>query len=270
MSGHDRNMPVIEPVIEVVLGDITREQTDAIVNAANSGLRGGGGVDGAIHRAAGPELAKAGAALAPCRPGDAKATQAFRLDPPVRHVIHTVGPVWKGGGRGEAQVLASCYRRCLEVADELGARSLAFPAISTGIYGYPPDEAARIAVETLTTTQTEVALIRLVAFDKPARDVLATALSAVQGMARLTARVTGHVQGVGFRYSVRSRAAELGLAGWAANLTDGSVAVVAEGPRPACQELLGYLQGDEAPGRVQEVTHQWRPPQGDLTGFDCR
>lgn len=152
-------------VIEVVKGDITTEQVDAIVNAANSSLRDGGGVDGAIHRAAGPRLAEAGAALAPCEPGDAKATPAFNLDPPVRHVIHTVGPVWKGGSHGEAEVLASCYRRSLEVADSLGVRTIAFPAISTGVYGYPPREAATIAVETLTSTPTRVERIRLVAFD---------------------------------------------------------------------------------------------------------
>jgi hypothetical protein len=106
--------------IEVVLGDITDERVDAIVTAANESLMGGGGVDGAIHRAAGPRLAAAGQAMAPCDPGDAKATPAFDLDPPVKHVIHTVGPVWDGGAYGEEEVLASCYRRCLAVADELG------------------------------------------------------------------------------------------------------------------------------------------------------
>jgi O-acetyl-ADP-ribose deacetylase len=110
-------------VIGVVVGDITRQDVDAVVSAANESLVGGGGVDGAIHRAAGPRLAEAGAALAPCVPGDAVATSACDLDPPVRHVIHTVGAVWEGGGQGEAAVLASCYRRGLEVADELGARA---------------------------------------------------------------------------------------------------------------------------------------------------
>lgn len=153
-------------MIQAVLGDITRERVEAIVNAANSSLRGGGGVDGAIHRAAGPRLAEAGGALAPCEPGDAKATPAFNLDPPVRHIIHTVGPVWKGGDRGEAQILASCYRRSLQVADELGVASIAFPAISTGVYGYPPDQAADVAVQTLRTTRTAVDVIRLVAFDE--------------------------------------------------------------------------------------------------------
>lgn len=154
-----------KPRIEAVQGDITREQVEAIVNAANPSLRGGGGVDGAIHRAAGLRLAEAGAAIAPCEAGDAKATPAFDLDPPVRHVIHTVGPVWHGGGQGEPRILESCYRRCLEVADQLGVERIAFPAISTGVYGYPRALAADVAVNTLRTTPTSVELIRLVAFD---------------------------------------------------------------------------------------------------------
>ncbi|GEM_PF-1954852 len=105
--------------IDVVLGDIIREQVDVIVTAANESLLGGGGVDWAVHQAAGPRLAEAGAAIAPCDPGDAKASPAFDLDPPVRHIIHTVGPVWDGGAYGEADILASCYRRCLRVADQL-------------------------------------------------------------------------------------------------------------------------------------------------------
>jgi O-acetyl-ADP-ribose deacetylase len=154
-----------EPRIEAVRGDITQEQVDAIVNAANPSLRGGGGVDGAIHRAAGPRLAEAGAALAPCEPGDAKATPAFDLDPPVRHVIQTVGPVWHGGEQGEPAILESCYRRCLQVATALEVKSIAFPAISTGVYGYPPELAADVAVQTLRTTHTRVEFVRLVAFD---------------------------------------------------------------------------------------------------------
>lgn len=163
-------------VIEVVQGDITRQDTDAIVNAANESLRGGGGVDGAIHWAAGPRLAEAGAAIAPCARGDAKATPAFDLPAPIRHVIHTVGPVWKGGDRGEPDILASCYRRCLEVADELGARSVAFPAISTGVFGFPPDRAARIAVDTLRSTRTSVERVRLMAFDPKTRALLTATL----------------------------------------------------------------------------------------------
>jgi len=145
-------------VIEVVVGDITREDVDAIVNAANESLLGG--------------------AVAPCEPGDAKATPAFDLDPPVRHVIHTVGPFWAGGDRGEADVLASCYRRSLQVADELGARTVAFPAIATGVYGFPADRAARIAVGTITTTTTAVERIRLVAFDESNAAHLRSALAA--------------------------------------------------------------------------------------------
>lgn len=150
--------------IEATRGDLTREQVDAIVNAANSSLLGGGGVDGAIHRAAGPELLEACRPLGGCPAGEAKATPAFRL--PARWVIHTVGPVWRGGSEGEPELLASCYRRSLAVADELGARSIAFPAISTGAYGYPAQEAARTAVETLRGTATQVELVRLVAFDQ--------------------------------------------------------------------------------------------------------
>ncbi|MFD4754492.1 O-acetyl-ADP-ribose deacetylase [Streptomyces sp. NPDC058426] len=166
------------PNLTVVRGDLTRQDVDALVNAANSSLQGGGGVDGALHRAAGPELARAGRDVAPCRPGDAKATPAFRLSPPVRHVIHTVGPVWRGGGNGERETLASCYRRCLEVADELGdVTSLAFPSISTGIYGFPADEAATIAVRTLRTTPTRVTEIRLVGFDERGYDVLRAAVA---------------------------------------------------------------------------------------------
>ena len=150
--------------IEAVQGDITREGVDAVVNAANSGLLGGGGVDGAIHHAAGAsDLHAACAELGGCDPGDAKATSGFAL--PAQWIIHTVGPVWHGGDAGEPDVLASCYRRCLEVADALGARRLAFPAISTGVYGYPRPAAASIAVSTLRSTVSSVELARLVAFD---------------------------------------------------------------------------------------------------------
>ncbi len=147
-----------------IQGDITRLEVDAVVNAANSALAGGGGVDGAIHRAAGQaQLAAACAELGGCAPGDAKATPGFGLS--ARWIIHTVGPVWRGGDRGEADVLASCYRRSLEVADELAARSVAFPAISTGVYGFPKDLAAQAAVGTLRAATTEVDRVVLVAFD---------------------------------------------------------------------------------------------------------
>jgi O-acetyl-ADP-ribose deacetylase len=147
-----------------VHGDITNRKVDAVVNAANRQLQGGGGVDGAIHRAAGAgELHGACRALGGCEPGDAKATDGFRLA--ARWIIHTVGPVWSGGQRGEPAVLASCYRRCLAVADELGARSVAFPAISTGVYGYPRELAAEVAVACIRSTDTAVTLVELVAFD---------------------------------------------------------------------------------------------------------
>ena len=161
--------------LEVVQGDITAESVDAIVNAANTALLGGGGVDGAIHRAAGPELLEACRPLGGCATGDAKATPGFRL--PARWVIHTVGPVWRGGSSGEAELLASCYRRSLEVAHELGARSVAFPAISTGVYGYPAEEAATIAVDTIRAATTSVALVRLVAFDERTHSLYARRLA---------------------------------------------------------------------------------------------
>jgi O-acetyl-ADP-ribose deacetylase (regulator of RNase III) len=131
--------------IELERGDITAMPVDAIVNAANSALAGGGGVDGAIHRAAGPELKAASLAQAPCPTGEARITPGFRL--PARFVVHTVGPVWSGGGHEEAVLLARCYRRSLDLAAEAGARSIAFPAISTGVYGYPREAAARVAVD---------------------------------------------------------------------------------------------------------------------------
>jgi len=140
------------------------QAVDAVVNAANPSLAGGGGVDGAIHRAAGAQdLAAACRAIGRCAPGDAVATDGFALA--ARWIIHTVGPVWRGGDDEEDGTLASCYRRSLEVADELGAASVAFPAISTGVYGFPPERAAAIAVRMVLETPTRVHEIRLVAFD---------------------------------------------------------------------------------------------------------
>lgn len=149
--------------LEAVPGDITTVTVDAIVNAANTALAPGGGVCGAIFAAAGPGLREACAALGGCATGDAKATPGFGL--PARWIIHAVGPVWQGGHDGEPAALASAYARSLAVADELGARSVAFPAISTGIYGYPLEEATDVAVDTVRAADTQVDVVRFVCFD---------------------------------------------------------------------------------------------------------
>lgn len=162
------------PRLVAVVGDITTERVDAIVNAAKPSLLGGGGVDGAIHRAAGPALLEACRALGGCPTGGARITPGFAL--PARWVIHTVGPVWRGGQEGEAELLASCYRESLALADEVGATVVAFPAISTGAYGYPTGPAARVAVDTVGSSATSVRSVRFVCFDESTRLAYAAAM----------------------------------------------------------------------------------------------
>lgn len=161
-------------LVQAVRGDITQQAVDAIVNAANSSLLGGGGVDGAIHRAGGPAILEECRLLGGCEIGDAKATTGGLL--PARWVIHTVGPVWRGGGHGEPQLLASCHRRALEVACGLGARSVAFPAVSCGIYGYPAELAAEVAVGAVREHDLE--LVRFVLFNEDVHDAFARAVLA--------------------------------------------------------------------------------------------
>ncbi len=166
--------------LAVVEGDITRQAVDAIVNAANSTLLGGGGVDGAIHRAAGPELLEECRTLGGCPTGQARITKGYRL--PARWVIHTVGPVWRGGRHGEDELLASCYRNCFALVEEHGLRTVAFPSISTGAYGFPMERAARIAAREakafLERNQT-VEKVLLVCFGKDAFDMHVKAVDEV-------------------------------------------------------------------------------------------
>ena len=164
--------------IELVVGDITRQRVDAIVNAANASLLAGGGVCGAIHRAAGPELEQECRTLGGCPTGEARITRGYRL--PARYVIHTVGPIWHGGGEGEPALLAACYRNSLRLASEYGLSSIAFPAISTGIFGYPPEAAARTAVATVRNFDAATTLrqIRFVCFDVDTQSIYERLLAA--------------------------------------------------------------------------------------------
>ena len=163
--------------VRLVTGDITLQESDAIVNAANSSLLGGGGVDGAIHRAAGPELLDECRKVGPCPTGEARVTRGYRLR--AKWVIHTVGPVWRGGSEDEDRLLAQCYRQCFKAASSHGIRTIVFPAISTGAYGFPPQRAAAIAVQEISkslATYPSIERVTIVAFDEPMADVYRQAL----------------------------------------------------------------------------------------------
>ena len=166
--------------IEIVLGDITRSDADAIANAANTSLLGGGGVDGAIHRAAGPELLAECRTLHGCETGKAKITKGYRLK--AKYVLHTPGPVWSGGNRGEAEKLAGCYRSCLELASAHGCRTVDFPSISTGVYGYPVAKAAAVALTAIGSyleEHPEIERVRMVCFDERTKAAYDDALAAL-------------------------------------------------------------------------------------------
>ncbi|HIS66636.1 MAG TPA: O-acetyl-ADP-ribose deacetylase [Candidatus Scatomorpha merdipullorum] len=166
--------------IEIIQGDITRSDADAIANAANTSLLGGGGVDGAIHRAAGPELLAECRTLHGCETGRAKITKGYRLK--AKYILHTPGPVWHGGSRGEAEKLAGCYRSCLELASQYGCKTVDFPSISTGVYGYPVDRAAKVALGAIAGylgAHPEIERVRMVCFDSQTKAAYDAALAAL-------------------------------------------------------------------------------------------
>lgn len=167
--------------IEIIQGDITKQSVDAIVNAANCSLLGGGGVDGAIHRAAGPELLAECRTLNGCRTGEAKLTRGYKL--PAKYVIHTPGPVWHGGNNGEADKLRSCYRNCLVLASENGCKTVDFPSISTGVYHFPLEKASEIAIKTISEyllEHPEIERVRMVCFDERTKDYYENALESLK------------------------------------------------------------------------------------------
>lgn len=251
-------------MIRIVKGDITTQAVDCIVNAANETLLGGGGVDSAIHRAAGPKLLAFTKTLGGCKTGKAVITPSFNLG--TKYIIHTVGPVWQGGFNNEASLLQSCYYESLLLAEQNNINSIAFPAISTGVYRYPVDEAAANAIFSVEKFLSESAYqfeeIRFVCFDT---ENLVLYESILQKLPiALHIKVTGKVQGVYYRANTLQKAEELELTGTVQNMSDGSVEIIAEGNRVLLQQLIDWCRKGPRGAEVENVMFQ----EVAIHGFD--
>lgn len=248
--------------IRVIKGDITTIEADAIVNAANTTLLGGGGVDGAIHRAAGPELLEECRKLGGCPTGAARITGAYDL--PAKYVIHTVGPVYRNGKHGERELLESCYRNALALAEQHDLLTISFPAISTGAYRYPVNEAACIAVQEAKEFLLDHDLPEQIIFVCFEQNALNTYLRVLkEEIQHLNIFITGKVQGVWYRQSTLEKAIALGLKGYVRNEMDGSVYIEAEGRNDALQSLLAWC----GRGPDQAVVSKVRAEEGTFSGY---
>ena len=256
--------------IQIETGDITQSDCDAIVNAANTSLLGGGGVDGAIHKAAGPELLAYCKTLGGCKTGEAKSSPGYNLK--ARHVIHTVGPVWKGGGSNENFLLESCYRNSLLAAKELSVKSIAFPGISTGAYGFPMEAAASIALKSTLRTLFFNEIPQKVVFfcfDDKAREIYDITLDKLKAIQRSVFSIHGKVQGVFFRKFTQEKAHQLNLSGYVMNQKDGSVFCEAEGAEPDLEKFYEWLHTGSPGSNVDHVTIDREDPVF-YNGFEIR